>query len=392
MKLVAQQAAVAHRCFPGARMLVTGNPSAGEPLPLGRPGGDDVDIWAVLSRRYYGQYDRPREKLDLIDKARAAGKMIWSSTYTGVAGTPGYGAAEPLSDPRMFLLWNALEGIRGTLYAQGTTSYGKGNPLESLASNGEFVLVYPGATGRSRARGSSRSATASRTGTCSTSSGESAALPRSARSSRDAGLFSATAQGVELACTHGCELPGSTRYSWPRWSHDSSTAARIEAARRKRSRSTPGDGDVGAEFTPYLPLTGQCLCGARAVRGGPAPRLRRLLPLHTLPATHRQGRRLSGPRAGLAADRRGEELVGSWDPPDGCGRRSVPRAVARCGPGGADPEMSRPHGHVRRRPGLRPSYRQFTAYAAPWEPIPGRRPSPLPRTTPDLVFFFFFFF
>ncbi len=47
----------------------------------------------------------------------------------------------------MFLLWNALEGIQGTLYAQGTTSYGKGNPLQSVASEGEFVLIYPGAEG-----------------------------------------------------------------------------------------------------------------------------------------------------------------------------------------------------------------------------------------------------
>ena len=28
-----------------------------------RKGGDDVDIWAVLSRRYYGQYNDPRGKL-----------------------------------------------------------------------------------------------------------------------------------------------------------------------------------------------------------------------------------------------------------------------------------------------------------------------------------------
>jgi hypothetical protein len=47
----------------------------------------------------------------------------------------------------MFLLWNALEGIQGTLYAQGVTSYTKGNPLDAVAANGESVLVYPGADG-----------------------------------------------------------------------------------------------------------------------------------------------------------------------------------------------------------------------------------------------------
>jgi len=49
----------------------------------------------------------------------------------------------------------------------------------------------------------------------------------------DAGLFSATAKGVTLACTHGCELPGSTAYSWPQWSHDSATAGKIEQARAR---------------------------------------------------------------------------------------------------------------------------------------------------------------
>ena len=40
----------------------------------------------------------------------------------------------------------------------------------------------------------------------------------------NAGLFSATAQGVKLACTFGCELKSTTAYSWPQFSHDTSTA------------------------------------------------------------------------------------------------------------------------------------------------------------------------
>ena len=48
-----------------------------------------------------------------------------------------------------------------------------------------------------------------------------------------AGLFSATARGVTLACVKGCELPASTEYSWPQWSHDASTAAKIEAAKQR---------------------------------------------------------------------------------------------------------------------------------------------------------------
>ena len=46
----------------------------------------------------------------------------------------------------------------------------------------------------------------------------------------DAGLFSTTASGTILACTTGCELDGGTQYSWPQWSHDAATAAKIEAA------------------------------------------------------------------------------------------------------------------------------------------------------------------
>ena len=48
----------------------------------------------------------------------------------------------------MFLLWNALEGIQGTLYAQGMTSYTQGQPARRASpANGESVLVYPGADG-----------------------------------------------------------------------------------------------------------------------------------------------------------------------------------------------------------------------------------------------------
>jgi hypothetical protein len=232
MKLVAEQAAVAHRCFPGSRMLVTGNPSRANGFLWDGHHGNDADIWAVLSRRYYGQSFRPREKFDLVAKAEAAGRQIWSSTYDGVTGTPGYTAAAPLSDPRMFLLWNALEGIKGTLYAEGMTSYDTGNPLESVRSYGEHVLIYPGQTGpiasarleqirdgiedwdvldivRRRGLSAVRTVLAG------------------------AGLVSATARGVTLACVKGCELPASTEYSWPQWSHDAATAVKIEAAKQR---------------------------------------------------------------------------------------------------------------------------------------------------------------
>ena len=231
MKTVAKQAAAGHTCWTGSKMLVTGNPSVANSFLWDGRDGDDVDIWAVLSRRYYGQYSKPTEKLSVIDQARRAGKMIWSSTYTGPAGSPGYNAREPLSDPRMFLLWNALEGIRGTLYAQGITSYKPGDPLTSLPDGGEHVLVYPGRNGPI----ASARLEQIRDGIEDWSVFDLVRRKRGAAAVRtilaNAGLFSATAQGVKLACTFGCELKSTTAYSWPQFSHDASTAAKIESAR-----------------------------------------------------------------------------------------------------------------------------------------------------------------
>jgi hypothetical protein len=240
MRLVAQQAATAHRCWPGSKMLVTGNPAGANRFLWDGKNGDDADIWAVLSRRYYGQYGDPRGKLATIAQARRAGKLIWSATYTGVGGSPGYSAAEPLSDPRMFLLWNALEGIEGTLYAQGLTSYKPGNPLESIAGNGESVLIYPGADGPV----ASARLEQIRDGIEDWDVLDVVRRKRGAGAVRtilgNAGLFSTTAQGVKLACTIGCELHGPTRFAWPQWSHDASTAQRIEAAHLQALRAASG--------------------------------------------------------------------------------------------------------------------------------------------------------
>jgi len=231
MRIMAKQSAILHRCWPGSRQLVTGNPTIANRFLWDNKGGDDVDIWAVLSRRYYGRYNDPRANFGPIAQARKAGKMIWSSTYTGVDGSPGYNAAEPLSDPRMLLLWNALEGIRGTLYAQGLTSYTKGNPLDAVGTNGESVLVYPGADGPI----ASARLEQIRDGIEDWDVLDLVRRKRGLTGVRmilgDAGLFSVTPDRTELACNIGCELHGPARYSWPQWSHDWSTAGRVEAAR-----------------------------------------------------------------------------------------------------------------------------------------------------------------
>ena len=218
--------------------MMTGTPSptgADRFLYDGRD-GDDLDVWVVLSRRYYGRYtvpaqqrsgNRARELFSSIERVRKRAS-IWSYTYDGVGW---FRADEPLSDPRMLLLWNALEGLQGLLYGQGVTSYDLGNPLDRVSRRGEFVLAYPGPNGPIP----STRLEQIRDGM------EDWALLDAVRRAHgparvrailgDAGLFSADARGVHLACRLGCELRSGTKYSWPHWSRDATTAARIERAR-----------------------------------------------------------------------------------------------------------------------------------------------------------------
>jgi hypothetical protein len=239
-RVVARQAAVLHRCFPDGKQLMTGNPSRANAFLWDGRRGDDLDIWTVLSRRYYGKWTSPahtragttraHEYLEITDKVRARGKMVWSYTYTGTRGTPGFAATEPLSNPRMLFLWTALEGVEGVLYGQGTTSYTKADPFESIGT-GEFVLLYPGAFGPIP----SARLEQIRDGI------EDWAIFNAVRKRRGAdevrsilgraGLFSATRSRVRLACTLGCELRSKTTFSWPLWSHDASTPRRIEDAK-----------------------------------------------------------------------------------------------------------------------------------------------------------------
>jgi hypothetical protein len=241
--LVAQQAAVAHSCFPGVRVMMTGNPSpSGDNRFLwDGAAGDDVDIWTVLTRRYYGLYasggqDRSHLNLRAITTVRAGGKAVWAYTYAG-PGTPGFLATEPLADPRLFVLWTALEGVGGIHYGEGTTSYkGPANPLTALASGGEFALLYPGET----APIPSARLEQIRDGIEDWEVLQMVRRKRGAATVRqilgEAGLFSADRTGVRLACTVGCALRGPQPFAWPRWSKGASTPIRIERAKLKALR------------------------------------------------------------------------------------------------------------------------------------------------------------
>jgi len=240
--LLASQAAAVHKCFAGGKMLVTATPDKATARLWDGKGTDDVDIWATVLWRYYGFYTSPgREKygnrarmnLAAIDTARSHGKKIFAYTYCCIPGFPSFTATEPLSNPRMFLLWTALEGIDGILYGEGTTTYSaSGDPLQSnIPKGGEYVLIYPGngspiASARLEQIRSGIEdwevfdVVRKRFG------------PAKVRQILGAhGLFSATAAKVKLACVVGCDLKGVPPQAWPQWSHDSTTAARIEAAR-----------------------------------------------------------------------------------------------------------------------------------------------------------------
>ena len=245
-RLVARQASVAHRCWAGSMVLMTGNPTNENRFLWDGRNNDDLDIWTVLSRRYYGTYSTPRgprrEHRDLafIEKVRAKHKLVWTYTYTGIPGSPGFSATEPLSNPRIIVLWTALEHTTGFLYGEGMTTYTAGNPLDAVKSQGDFVLLYPGrdepvtsarleqirdsiedwsiynAVYRKRGLGAVRAILGGQ------------------------GLFSASASGVKLACTAFCDLKGSTKYAWPQWSKDASTPRKIEAAKLQALKIAAG--------------------------------------------------------------------------------------------------------------------------------------------------------
>lgn len=121
------------------------------------------------------------------------------------------------------------------------------------------------------------------------------------------------------------------------------------------------------------PLTGGCLCGA--------VRFEVSAPLHSAGYCHcTRCQRRTGTAASVQARVEpgslrvlsGEELITAYEPPDGfaklfcsaCGSALFSRNPQ-------DPDVvSVRLGAFDDDPGVRPEYRQFVAYAAPWEPIP----------------------
>ena len=125
---------------------------------------------------------------------------------------------------------------------------------------------------------------------------------------------------------------------------------------------------------PELPLTGHCLCGG--VSYEISEPLRNAGYCHCTRCQRRTGTAASaqaGIPPGSLTIRSGEELVKAYDPGDGgfyklfcsqCGSALFSRSPT-------DPAvMSVRLGTIDGDPGVTFEWRQFTSYAAPWEPIP----------------------
>jgi hypothetical protein len=133
-----------------------------------------------------------------------------------------------------------------------------------------------------------------------------------------------------------------------------------------------------------LPLTGGCLCGAVRFEVTEPP-----LGAGYCHCTRCQRR--TGTAASIQAQvapgsvriRSGEELLRAFQPADGF-------AKVFCSVCGSSLWSRRPDGDVLsvrfgvfdRDPGIRPTYRQYVAYAAPWEPIPDDGLERFPESRP----------
>jgi hypothetical protein len=121
------------------------------------------------------------------------------------------------------------------------------------------------------------------------------------------------------------------------------------------------------------PLTGACLCGG--VRYEVTEPLVSASYCHCRRCQRRTGTAASAQARIVPGSLRvvvGDELVITWTPPDGFPKAfcsACGSALWSCSPESGEPASVR-LGTFDEDTGIRPSYRQFAAYSAPWEPIP----------------------
>jgi hypothetical protein len=123
---------------------------------------------------------------------------------------------------------------------------------------------------------------------------------------------------------------------------------------------------------PDLPLTGGCNCGA--VRFEVTEPLVLAGYCHCRRCQRRTGGAASVqafPAAGALRLLSGGEVLGCWQPVDGYGKVFCTTCGSHLWSQSPDGEIGAIRmGVFDADPGIRPSYRQFLDFAAPWEPIP----------------------
>jgi hypothetical protein len=124
---------------------------------------------------------------------------------------------------------------------------------------------------------------------------------------------------------------------------------------------------------PAMPIRGGCLCGA--VRYEVAAPFVSSSYCHCTRCQRRTGSAAAASariQPGSLRILAGADLVTAWTPPEGfskCFCSACGGALWSRDP--RDPEvLSVRLGTVEGDPGIRPQWRQFVAFAAPWEPIP----------------------
>jgi hypothetical protein len=121
------------------------------------------------------------------------------------------------------------------------------------------------------------------------------------------------------------------------------------------------------------PITGGCNCGA--VRFEVEPPFASANYCHCTRCQRRTGTAAAAnvrARAGAFRITQGRDRLRAWHPPDGydkyfCGDCGSALFSA---PGDDFDQVGLRFGALDSDPGIRPAWRQYVAYAAPWEPIP----------------------